>query len=131
MNLDQILTRYPVNAAARVAISQSGCSENFDATLKDLGSLKDRLVAEFRDMKKKIGITNLGQHVAVKRLAKKMTDKGEKLPAELNDYIEMGRHIALLNDAYAQILKAHGTPQRTHKARIYKSGWDFCKAEAA
>jgi hypothetical protein len=119
----------PIDSVARRVVGQEGCADDWKATVRNLKEINDLLVARHREMRKSLGILNMGGHLTIRRMFKEKNFRGSD---ELKEYMRIGQQINRINKEYARILKANGAELSNYKkSRIAKAALNDRLAPAA
>ena len=100
-----VMNNTPADAVARRVTDQSGCGDDWLATVRNLKEINDLLVARRLELKIQIGVNERNYQWKIRDRYKKLKRSGADVPAVMTEYITLGQQIHRLNKEYARVMR--------------------------
>ena len=104
----EIMNRAAADTTARMVTSQSGCVDDWRATVRNLKEINDLLCAKRLELKKKIGVDSHMYQLKIRKEYHALKRAGREPPSIMAEYITLGQQIHRLNQEYARVMKENG-----------------------
>lgn len=100
-----VMNNAPADVVARRVTSQTGCGDDWLATVRNLKEISELLVARRTALKIQLGVNEHKYQLKIRKDYRQLQRNGEKPPAVMTEYITLGHQINRLNKEYARIMR--------------------------
>lgn len=117
----KVMNNAPADMTARMVADQSGCVDDWRATVRNLKEINDLLHEKRRELKEKIGVNHHMYQLKIRKEYRRLERTGQNPPPIMREYITLGQQINRLNKEYARIMRENGAEaSRGARARAEK-----------